>query len=150
MEKKTIKRLFVAACVAVVGLMAYLAVSLFCGKGEKAPEGNVTAVLPDGEVQRMSDSKSEAFRGNVSTDTYFAQLGADEEISLVSAEPVVVSEEPSSAGESDDAAVARTFGAPPAAAPQRRGSGGSASPGSGRRAFWPTRWAAASGTFSGA
>ena len=47
------------------------------GSGSKAPaEESVTATIPDGEAQKMSDSKSEAFRGRVSTEDYFAELGS--------------------------------------------------------------------------
>ena len=77
----------------VVGLAVYLVLTQFGGgsKAAKADESVVTA-LPDGEVQEMASSKSEAFRGSVSTDEYFEMLGdarsrpgmTEDEISLVS------------------------------------------------------------------
>ena len=127
LDKKKQALLFGAICVLVFG------------GGSKAPaEESVTATIPDGEVQKMSDSKSEAFRGRVSTEDYFAELGMlsdEEEISLVSSEgrpaaqagtaPTMTQEQ------SDEAAVARTFGTPPpssaAPAPSRRSSGGGGS-----------------------
>ena len=131
--------LFGAFCVLVIGLMVYVFLTQF-GGGSKAPtEESVTATIPDGEAQKMSDSKSEAFRGRVSTEDYFAELGMltdEEEISLVSSEgkpttqtgsaPVMTQEQ------SDEAAVARTFGTPPPApsastTTSRRSSGGGSS-----------------------
>ena len=88
------KKKILIACIALgvllVGTMAWFFTSENSGKGGNPSESSVTATLPDGEVQRMTDSKSEAFRGRVSTDDYFDQLGArqadDEDISLVSEE----------------------------------------------------------------
>ena len=140
LDKKKQALLFGAICVLVIGFLIFVFISQF-GGGSKAPaEESVTATIPDGEVQKMSDSKSEAFRGRVSTEDYFAELGMlsdEEEISLVSSEgrpaaqagtaPTMTQEQ------SDEAAVARTFGTPPSssasssAAPSRRSSGGSSS-----------------------
>lgn len=110
------------------GLVWFLATE-FGGKTGPVQEKSVTATIPDGEVQKMSDSKSEAFRGSVSTDAYFEQLGqkmkADEDISLVSStdselHKPVVAQEPAGAP------VERVFGPAPktAPAPVRRSSGG--------------------------
>ena len=89
MDKKKILIACIALGVLLVGTMVWFFVSENSGKGGNPSESSVTATLPDGEVQRMTDSKSEAFRGRVSTDDYFDQLGArqadDEDISLVSA-----------------------------------------------------------------
>ena len=86
LDKKKQALLFGAICVLVIGFLIFVFISQF-GGGSKAPaEESVTATIPDGEVQKMSDSKSEAFRGRVSTEDYFAELGKlteDEEISLV-------------------------------------------------------------------
>ena len=140
MDKKKILIACIALGVLLVGTMVWFFVSENSGKAGTKTESSVTATLPDGEVQRMTDSKSEAFRGRVSTDDYFDQLGArqadDEDISLVSEEgdsrskPGMTTVPQESSGE---AAVARTFGGPPpssapaASAPSRRSSGGSGS-----------------------
>ena len=110
------------------GLVWFLATE-FGGKTEPVQEKSVTATIPDGEVQKMSDSKSEAFRGSVSTDAYFEQLGqkmkADEDISLVSSTDSEV-QKPVAAQEPAGAPVERVFGPAPqtAPAPVRRSSGG--------------------------
>jgi hypothetical protein len=137
MDKKKILIACIALGVLLVGTMVWFFVSENSGKAGNGTEKSVTATLPDGEVQRMTDSKSEAFRGRVSTDDYFDQLGArqadDEDISLVSEEgdsrskPGMTTVPQESSGE---AAVARTFGGPPpssapaAATPSCRSSGG--------------------------
>ena len=138
LDKKKQALLFGAICVLVIGFLIFVFISQF-GGGSKAPaEESVTATIPDGEVQKMSDSKSEAFRGRVSTEDYFAELGMlsdEEEISLVSSEgrpAVQAGTAPTMTQEqSDEAAVARTFGTPPpssaAPAPSRRSSGGGGS-----------------------
>ena len=110
------------------GLVWFLATE-FGGKTEPVQEKSVTATIPDGEVQKMSDSKSEAFRGSVSTDAYFEQLGqkmkADEDISLVSSTDLEAPK-PVAAQEPAGAPVERVFGPAPqtAPAPVRRSSGG--------------------------
>ena len=138
LDKKKQALLFGAICVLVIGFLIFVFISQF-GGGSKAPaEESVTATIPDGEVQKMSDSKSEAFRGRVSTEDYFAELGMlsdEEEISLVSSEgrpAVQAGTAPTMTQEqSDEAVVARTFGTPPpssaAPAPSRRSSGGGGS-----------------------
>ena len=140
LDKKKQALLFGAICVMVIGFLIFVFISQF-GGGSKAPaEESVTATIPDGEVQKMSDSKSEAFRGRVSTEDYFAELGElteDEEISLVSSDgsptPQTDSSPAMTQEQSDEAAVARTFGTPPpssassSAAPSRRSSGGGSS-----------------------
>ena len=137
MDKKKILIACIALGVLLVGTMVWFFVSENSGKGGNPSESSVTATLPDGEVQRMTDSKSEAFRGRVSTDDYFDQLGArradDEDISLVSSERDARSASGMTATpqeSSGEAAVARTFGGPPpssapaTSAPSRRSSGG--------------------------
>ena len=140
LDKKKQALLFGAICVLVIGFLIFVFISQF-GGGSKAPaEESVTATIPDGEVQKMSDSKSEAFRGRVSTEDYFAELGKltdDEEISLVSSDgrptPQTDSSPAMTQEQSDEAAVARTFGTPPpssassSAAPSRRSSRGGSS-----------------------
>ena len=139
-NKKQMVWMFAGLCVVVVGLAVYLVLTQFGGgsKAAKADE-SVVAALPDGEVQEMASSKSEAFRGSVSTDEYFEMLGAlevaeGENISLVSDSlkkapaPVVAS---APAGGS---AVDRVFGPAPSSEPSvssapRRSGGGSSSAG---------------------
>lgn len=118
-DKKTLV-LFIVLAVLVVGLVAVMLISSFKSHGNGATgHETVSASLPDGEVQEIEGRKSIAFRGSVSTDAYFDQLGAasddDGDISLMSSEnehrsaPVVA--QPQESGED---AVTRTFGAPPA------------------------------------
>lgn len=140
LDKKKMAWLFGAFCVLVIGLMVYVFLTQF-GGGSKAPaEESVTATIPDGEAQKMSDSKSEAFRGRVSTEDYFAELGMltdEEEISLVSSEGKPATQTGSAPAmtqeQSDEAAVARTFGTPPppssssSSTTSRRSSGGGGS-----------------------
>ena len=106
----------VALGVLLFGGLVWFLVSEFGGKKEPAQEKSVTATIPDGEVQKMSDSKSEAFRGSVSTDAYFEQLGqkmkADEDISLVSSTDSEV-QKPVAAQEPAGAPVERVFGPAP-------------------------------------
>ena len=118
-DKKQMKWMFVGLCVAVVGLMVYLVLTQFGGGTKAVSDGNVVTSLPDGEAREMASSKSEAFRGSVSTDAYFEMLGdarsgpgmTEEEISLVSdslkaSRAAVVAPAPSGGS-----AVERVFGA---------------------------------------
>ena len=58
LDKKKQALLFGAICVLVIGFLIFVFISQF-GGGSKAPaEESVTATIPDGEVQKMSDSKS--------------------------------------------------------------------------------------------
>ena len=133
-DKKQMKWMFVGLCAAVVGLMVYLVLTQFGGGSKAISDGNVVTSLPDGEAREMASSKSEAFRGSVSTDAYFEMLAGDvapeEEISLVSdslkaSRPAVAA--PAPAGGS---AVERVFGAAPSDGDARSGPGIT---GSGRR-----------------
>ena len=73
-DKKKLAWMFAALAIAVIGLMVYLVLTQF--GGPKTPvEETVTATIPDGEIQKMTASKSEAFRGTISTDAYFDMLG---------------------------------------------------------------------------
>ena len=129
--------MFAGLCVVVVGLAVYLVLTQFGGGSKAVSDGNVVTSLPDGEAREMASSKSEAFRGSVSTDEYFEMLGAlevadGEDISLVSDSlkraPVPVAA-PAPAGGS---AVDRVFGPAPSSepsvssAPRLSGGGGSA------------------------
>ena len=138
-DKKKMMWLFAALCVAVIGLMVYLVLTQFGGGASSPAAENVVQTLPDGEVQQMAGSKSEAFRGSVSTDAYFEMLGdarsgpgmTEEDISLVSdsvhaARPVTAAPKPAGT------AVERVFGGPAvseaASTPAPRVSGGGARP----------------------
>ncbi len=136
------KTTFILMGVAGVALFGLLFIS-FRPSGPKNPaDEGVTQTITDGIAQEMADSKSDAYRGRVSTEEYFAELGKltdGEDISLVSSDGKPTSQTGSAPAmtqeQSDEAAVARTFGTPPpsssssSAAPSRRSSGGgSASP----------------------
>ena len=139
-DKKTLI-LFIVLAVLVVGLVVVMLVSSFKSPGDGTSEkASISATLPDGEIQEMEGRKSIAFRGSVSTDDYFDQLGAasadDGDISLVSTEGDARSGSGMTSGRQESSgedAVARTFGAPPASsaahtpAPARRSSGGGSS-----------------------
>ena len=124
--------MFAALCVAVVGLMIYLILTQFGGSSKPVQEESVVASLPDGEVQQMTGSKSEAFRGSISTDAYFdmldAEVSADEDVSLVS-DSLKAKRPAAPAPAPSGSAVERVFGAPdspaPSEAPRRSSSGGS-------------------------
>ena len=111
---------FIAIGVLLFGGIIWFLASEFGGKKEPGQEKSVTATIPDGEVQKMSDSKSEAFRGSVSTDAYFEQLGhkmqADEDISLVS-ESGPEAQKPVTIQEPAGAPVERVFGPAPQTVP---------------------------------
>ena len=129
--------LMVVAGVALIGLLAIS----FIPQNKKGPaDEGVTQTISDGIAQEMADSKSDAYRGLVSTDDYFDQLGKrmadDEDISLVSssgssAPAAAAGTTPESC--SGESSVDRVFGAPPASssssytepASSRRSSGGS-------------------------
>jgi len=131
------KTTFILMGVAGVVLFGLLFIS-FRPNGPKASaDEGVTQTITDGIAQEMADSKSDAYRGRVSTEEYFAELGKltdGEDISLVSSDGKPASQATSAPAmtqeQSDEAAVARTFGTPPpsssssSAAPSRRSSGG--------------------------
>ena len=113
--------MFAALAIAVIGLMVYLVLTQF--GGPKTPvEEAVTATIPDGEVQKMTASKSEAFRGNISTDAYFDMLGEqsvdDDEISLVS-DSLKTTKKSTPAPVQQGSAVERVFGSAPPDAPSQ-------------------------------
>ena len=131
MDKKKMLIAVIALAVLLVGALVWMALS---GKKPATEETQVTATIPDGEAQKMSDSKSEAFRGSVSTDAYFEMLAgreADEDISLVSSydTPTPSAGGAAPAASSGESSVDRVFGAPPASS-----STPAASPSSGHRA----------------
>lgn len=121
----------IALAVLLVGALVWMVLS---GKKPATEETQVTATIPDGEAQKMSDLKSEAFRGSVSTDAYFEMLAgreADDDISLVSSSdtPTPSAGGATPAASSGESSVDRVFGAPPTtssapAASSHRSSGG--------------------------
>ena len=120
-DKKKLAWMFAALAIAVIGLMVYLVLTQF--GGPKTPvEEAVTATIPDGEVQKMTASKSEAFRGNISTDAYFDMLGEqsvdDDEISLVS-DSLKTTKKNTPAPVQQGSAVERVFGSAPPDAPSQ-------------------------------
>ena len=133
------KKKMLIAAIALAVLLAGAVIWMLIPGGKTVEDTQVTATIPDGEVQKMADSKSEAFRGSVSTDAYFDMLGAqqaDEDISLVSPEGDARSASGVTGTSSPETAaspVDRVFGAPPASlethapAPARRSSGGGGS-----------------------
>ena len=133
LDKKKTLILMIVAAVVLLGLLVVSFIPF--GKKEEADE-SVTQTINDGVAQEMADSKSDAYRGLISTDDYFDQLGArmadEEDISLVSKEPssgTVFGEAASNASDSDDARVSRVFGEPPTSSSSepRRSSGGGGS-----------------------
>ena len=83
----------------------------FGGKGASVAEEQVAVNVPEGVAVPVYDSKTEAYRNtHVSTDQYFAQLSAEEDISLVSSDSNEVKEKLSIVIEDEDAAAKRVFG----------------------------------------
>lgn len=101
--------------VGVGGIVVFVLVMAICsafgGRGSSVAEEQVTVNVPEGVAVPVSDSKTEAYRNtHISTDQYFAQLSAEEDISLVSSDGDRGNEEPLSAGEDEEAAAKRVFG----------------------------------------
>lgn len=95
----------------VVSMLVMAICSTFGGRGSSVAEEQVSVNVPEGVAVPVSDSKTEAYRNtHVSTDQYFAQLSAEEDISLVSSDGDRGNEEPLSAGEDEGAAAKRVFG----------------------------------------
>ena len=95
----------------VVSVLVMAICIAFGGRGSSVAEEQVSVNVPEGVAVPVSDSKTEAYRNtHISTDQYFAQLSADEDISLVSSDGDDSNEEPLSAGEDEGAAAKRVFG----------------------------------------
>ena len=95
----------------VVSVLVMAICSAFGGRGSSVAEEQVSVNVPEGVAVPVSDSKTEAYRNtHISTDQYFAQLSAEEDISLVSSDGDRGTEEPLSDGEDEDAAAKRVFG----------------------------------------
>lgn len=95
----------------VVSVLVMAICSAFGGRDSSVAEEQVSINVPEGVAVPVSDSKTEAYRNTqISTDQYFAQLSAEEDISLVSSDGDRGNEEPLSAGEDEEAAAKRVFG----------------------------------------
>ena len=95
----------------VVSVLVMAICSAFGGRDSSVAEEQVSVNVPEGVAVPVSDSKTEAYRNtHISTDQYFAQLSAEEDISLVSSDGDRGNEEPLSAGEDEEAAAKRVFG----------------------------------------
>lgn len=95
----------------VVSVLVMALCNAFGGKRASVAEEQVTVSVPEGVAVPVSDSKTEAYRNtHISTDQYFAQLSAEEDISLVSSDNNEVKEKPSIVIEDEDAAAKRVFG----------------------------------------
>ena len=95
----------------VVSVLVMALCNAFGGKGASVAEEQVAVNVPEGVAVPVYDSKTEAYRNtHVSTDQYFAQLSAEEDISLVSSDSNEVKEKLSIVIEDEDAAAKRVFG----------------------------------------
>lgn len=94
----------------VVSILVMALCNAFGGKGASVAEEQVAVNVPEGVAVPVYDSKTEAYRNtHISTDQYFAQLSAEEDISLVSSDSNEVKEKPSIVIEDEDAAAKRVF-----------------------------------------
>ena len=94
----------------VVSILVMALCNAFGGKGSSVVEEQVAVNVPEGVAVPVYDSKTEAYRNtHISTDQYFAQLSAEEDISLVSSDSNEVKEKPSIVIEDEDAAAKRVF-----------------------------------------
>lgn len=95
----------------VVSVLVMALCNAFGGKGSSVAEEKVAVNVPEGVAVPVYDSKTEAYRNtHISTDQYFAQLSAEEDISLVSSDSNEVKEKPSIVIEDEGAAAKRVFG----------------------------------------
>ena len=95
----------------VVSILVMALCNAFGGRGSSVAEEQVSVNVPEGVAVPVSDSKTEAYRNtHISTDQYFAQLSAEEDISLVSSDGDDVKEKPLVVAEDEEAAAKRVFG----------------------------------------
>ena len=95
----------------VVSVLVMAICSAFGGRGSSVAEKQVAVNVPEGVAVPVSDSKTEAYRSTrISTEQYFAQLSAEEDISLVSSDGDDVKEKPLVVAEDEEAAAKRVFG----------------------------------------
>ena len=136
-DKKKKWLLFAALAAVVVGLIVVMVFSVFVPSREPVgASGSVVSVIPEGEAERLEDSKSKVYRG--STEDYYEMLAsldpATEDVSLVSSSPAMDSSEPvaaSTASARPEAAAERVFGPAPSSptpSTQRSSGGGGHSP----------------------
>ena len=105
--------MYVGFGVIVVFVLVMALCSAFGGSESVTVEDKVTVNVPEGVAVPVSDSKTEAYRNSrVSTEQYFAQLSAEEDISLVSDDDHndKVIEKPLTVAEDEGAAAKRVFG----------------------------------------
>lgn len=95
----------------VVSVLVMALCNAFGGKRASVAEEQVAVNVPEGVAVPVYDSKTEAYRNtHISTDQYFAQLSAEEDISLVSSDGDDVKEKPLVVAEDEEAAAKRVFG----------------------------------------
>lgn len=95
----------------VVSVLVMALCNAFAGRGSSVAEEQVSVDVPEGVAVPVSDSKTEAYRNtHISTEQYFAQLSAEEDISLVSSDGDDVREKPLFVAEDEEAAAKRVFG----------------------------------------
>ena len=95
----------------VVSVLVMALFNAFGDRGSSVAEEHVSVSVPEGVAVPVSDSKTEAYiNSRVSTEQYFAQLSAEEDISLVSSKGNDVKEKPSFVIEDEGAAAKRVFG----------------------------------------
>lgn len=95
----------------VVSVLVMALFNAFGGRGSKDIVEQVSVNVPEGVAVPVSDSKTEAYiNSRVSTEQYFAQLSAEEDISLVSSKGNDVKEKQSIVIEDEGAAAKRVFG----------------------------------------
>lgn len=95
----------------VVSVLVMALYNAFAGRGASVAEEQVSVDVPEGIAVPVSDSKTEAYRSTrISTEQYFAQLSAEEEISLMSSDGDDVKEKPLFVAEDESAAAKRVFG----------------------------------------
>ena len=105
--------MYVGFGVIVVFVLVMALCSAFGGSESVTVEDKVAVNVPEGVAVPVSDSKTEAYRNSrVSTEQYFAQLSAEEDISLVSDDDHIgkVKEKPLTVAEDEGAAAKRVFG----------------------------------------
>ena len=95
----------------VVSVLVMALFNAFGDRGSSVAEEQVSVNVPEGVAVPVSDSKTEAYiNSRVSTEQYFAQLSAEEDISLVSSDGNDVKEKQSIVIEDEGAAAKRVFG----------------------------------------
>lgn len=95
----------------VVSVLVMALCNAFGDRGSSVAEEHVLVSVPEGVAVPVSDSKTEAYiNSRVSTEQYFAQLSAEEDISLASSDGNDVEQKQSVVIEDEGAAAKRVFG----------------------------------------